>query len=167
MYPIPDDDANLNVMKTLKETTELPVGFSDHTLGTFAIEIAVAMGAEIIEKHFTDSREEKTFRDHFVSATKEEMIAFIEKVKRIKVLKGSTEKKPVASEIKADHIKVFRRALYPARDLRAGEVICEEDLLALRPCIGIGAEKLDRIVGRRLTKDVTKYEALSEQFFEV
>ena len=70
MYPIPFEDANLAVMQTIHSITGLPIGYSDHTEGSKALEIAVAMGAQILEFHFTDSREGKEFRDHKVSLTR-------------------------------------------------------------------------------------------------
>ena len=82
-YPTPDDDVNLAAMLTLKNEFGLPVGYSDHTLGSEAIEVAVAMGAEIIEKHFTDTREGKTFRDHLTALTKCEVKKSLAKMSRI------------------------------------------------------------------------------------
>ena len=128
MYPIPDEDANLNVMDWLRKRFQLTVGYSDHTVGTEAAETAVAMGAEILELHFTDTRRGKTFRDHQVSFTPEEIRRLIEKIERIKTLQGSPEKFPTESEIEANHVESFRRAVYPLRDLPAGTVITEDDL---------------------------------------
>jgi len=166
MYPIPDEDANLNVMLTLREKTGLPVGYSDHTIGVTAVETAVAMGAEIIEIHFTDRREGKTFRDHFVSLTKTEIQMLIEKIQKIKKLQGGFDKTPTRAEIESNHVISFRRGLYPARNLKAGEVIREEDIVTLRPCIGLGAELFYEIIGRKLKVDVEKYQILSKECFE-
>ncbi|MBM4305794.1 MAG: N-acetylneuraminate synthase [Deltaproteobacteria bacterium] len=165
MYPIPDEDANLNVMLTLKEKTGLPVGYSDHTVGTIAVETAVAMGAEIIEIHFTDTREGKTFRDHLISLTKEEIKSLIEKIRKIKKLQGGFEKKPTQSERESNHIISFRRGVYPNRDLNAGEIIKEEDLVTLRPCTGIEAESFFEVVGKKLLVDVRKGQILSLEYF--
>jgi len=165
MYPIPDEDANLNVMLTLREKTGLPVGYSDHTIGITAVETAVAMGAEIIEIHFTDTREGKTFRDHFVSLTKEEIHLLIEKIQKIKKLQGGFDKIPTRSEIESNHVISFRRGVYPTRNLEAGEVIREEDLVTLRPCTGISAEFFFKIVGKKLLVNVKKGQTLSMEYF--
>lgn len=165
MYPIPDSDANLNVMQTFREATGLPVGYSDHTIGDDAILAAVAMGADIIEKHFTDSREGKEFRDHKVSLTQAEMREFTTKVVRIHTLKGTAKKRPVPSELEAGHIHSFRRATYPSKDLPSGHVITENDLVTLRPCVGLGAELFYDIVGRSLKQAVTKHQSLSWDLF--
>ena len=165
MYPIPDSDANLNVMETLRKATGLPVGYSDHTIGDDAILAAVAMGAEIIEKHFTDTREGKEFRDHKVSLTQAEMQAFAATARRIRTLKGTSEKCPVPSEIEAGHVQSFRRAAYPNKDLRAGHVITEDDLVTLRPCVGLGADTFYDIVGKTLNENVTRHQSLSWDLF--
>jgi N-acetylneuraminate synthase/N,N'-diacetyllegionaminate synthase len=166
MYPIPDIEANLNVMHTLREKTDLPVGYSDHTVGMDALEVAVAMGAEIIEKHFTDRREGKTFRDHKVSATKDEMQAFIEKVKKIRTLQGGIVKRPTPSELEEGHVTSFRRGVYPARNVKAGEIVRDEDLITLRPCRGIGAESFYALIGKRARSDLIKHQELSMDYFE-
>jgi len=151
MYPIPDEDANLNVMMTYKENFNIPIGYSDHTEGMDAIETAVSMGAEIIEVHFTDTREGKEFRDHKVSATKDEIQKLITKIKKIRTLQGSFEKKPTTSEIESGHVKSFRRGVFAKRDLKVGEIIKEEDLITLRPLEGIGADKFYEIIGKKVS----------------
>lgn len=161
MYPIPNCDANLKSIWLIREKTGLPVGYSDHTIGDYAIQVAVAMGACIIEKHFTDSRDGKTFRDHHVSLTKEEMLLFIEHTKKIIELQGSAEKRLMPSE--ADHLHSFRRAIYPRRDLSRGTLLQEEDLIVLRPCAGIGAEEFYNVIGRRLRIDKITFEKLDWQ----
>ncbi|MDD3477241.1 MAG: N-acetylneuraminate synthase family protein [Sulfurimonas sp.] len=164
MYPIPFEDANLNVMMTYKENFDIPIGYSDHTTDMDAIEIAVAMGAEIIEVHFTDSREGKEFRDHKVSATKDEIQALIKKIKKIKTLQGSFEKKPTKSEIESGHTNSFRRGIYAKRELQAGETIQEEDLITLRPLVGIGADKFYDMVGKKISDNIEALESLKSKF---
>ena len=73
MYPIPVEDANLNVIRTLQEVFSYSIGYSDHTEGTKAAQFAVALGAKILEVHFTDDRNDKDFRDHLVSYTPDEL----------------------------------------------------------------------------------------------
>ena len=126
MYPIPNSDANLNVINTYKSRYGLPVGYSDHTKGTLAAEVAVAMGAEIIEVHFTDDRKNKTFRDHKVSLTKEELQKLIKYIRKVKTLKGSIYKQPTKSEISNKHVYSFRRGIYASKNLRNGLGITAE-----------------------------------------
>ncbi len=166
MYPIPDEDANLNVMLSLREKTSLPVGYSDHTLGTDALETAAAMGAEILEMHFTDTRQHKTFRDHKIALTAPEIENLIEKIKKIYLLQGNYDKKPVTSEIQAGHVISFRRGVYPLTDLPAGHKIDKTDLVTLRPCHGIGANHFYEIVGKTLKIDVKKLQLLGWNMFD-
>jgi N-acetylneuraminate synthase/N,N'-diacetyllegionaminate synthase len=164
MYPISFEDANLDVMQTLHQATGLPIGYSDHTEGRKALEIAVAMGAQILEFHFTDSREGKTFRDHKVSLTRDEVHLLIQDIKNIKTLKGNPEKKPLPVE--GDHVTTFRRAVYPKYDLEAGIVILEEHLTVLRPNKGIDARNIEEIIGKTLLRAVKKHEKLSSNYFK-
>ena len=160
MYPIPDEDANLNVMKTYMEKYNLPIGYSDHTIGMDAIETAVAMGAEIIEVHFTDTREGKEFRDHKVSATKDEIQALIKKIKKIKTLQGSFIKKPTKSEINSKHVDSFRRGVFAKKDLKEGTVLQEDDLISLRPLTGTCASNYYNLIGTKLQNDIDKLEII-------
>jgi len=161
MYPIPDCDANLNAMLLIKERTGLPVGYSDHTIGTYASEIAVAMGAQVIELHFTDDREGKQFRDHKLSVTRDEMGEFISKVKKIKELQGVREKKLMPSEVEHNYLVSFRRAVYPANDLPAGSILNRDNVISLRPNVGIDGKDYFKVLGRRLKASKKAYEHLS------
>ena len=166
MYPIRDEDAHLNVMATLREKTGLLTGYSDHTVGMDAVEVAACMGAEIIEMHFTDSREGKVFRDHKVSITQSELTTFIEKIKKIKTLQGSYSKHLTETERKARHNISFRRAVYPARDIKAGTIIKEENLVTLRPLLGIGAEDFYKVVGKKAKVNLTQNQVLDWEMFD-
>lgn len=164
MYPIAFEDANLSVMDLLRKTTGLSVGYSDHTEGTLALEVAVAMGAEILEFHFTDSREGKTFRDHKVSLTKDEVLLLEQKIGQIQALKGNALKKPL--EVEAEHRVSFRRAIYPARDLKAGTILKPEDLVTLRPNHGLDAREFDQVVGKKLKTDVKMHQKMELNILE-
>ncbi|SMG52995.1 N-acetylneuraminate synthase [Marivirga sericea] len=166
MYPINNADANLNVMHRLKKILNCAVGYSDHTEGSYAMEIAVAMGAEVLEFHFTDDRSGKTFRDHKVSLTKEEVQNLILKINLINTLKGTSEKKALPIEIDNGHDKSFRRAVYPLKVIKKGEVITEEKLTILRPLHGIDAREYDQLIGRKALKDLEKHQKLSWDYFE-
>ncbi|UGS20603.1 N-acetylneuraminate synthase family protein [Flavobacterium cyclinae] len=166
MYPIPSADANLNVMKRLKELTNLTIGYSDHTEGSKALNYAVAIGAEILEFHFTDSREGKQFRDHKVSLTPSEINELIQEIQLINELKGNSVKKPVTIEIENGHVESFRRAVYPSKDIKAGEVLTENNLTVLRPNHGIDARDFDKLIGKTIIKDVIKHQKLNWNLIE-
>lgn len=160
MYPIPFEDANLNVMDTYRREFGLTVGYSDHTVGFYAVEAAVAMGAGIIEMHFTDNREEKSFRDHQISFTKEEIQRLIEKINKIKNILGNGVKKPMNSEIAAGHLESFRRGIYLSRNLGKGTILKENDLVVLRPNRGIDARYFEKVIGKRLKQNLKMYEKI-------
>jgi N-acetylneuraminate synthase/N,N'-diacetyllegionaminate synthase len=160
MYPIPNADANLNVMARLKEATGLTIGYSDHTEGSKALLYSVAMGAEVLEFHFTDSREGKVFRDHKVSLTNPEIKDLISEIQEINSLKGSSLKQPVAIEIENGHVESFRRAVYPSRDIPAGEVLSSNNLTVLRPNVGIDARDYEKLLGKTTLVPLKKHQKL-------
>ena len=166
MYPIPDEDANLNVIKSLQNEFPYSIGYSDHTEGVLAVHYAAALGAKVIEVHFTDDREGKEFRDHKVSFTPDELQSFKAKTKDIVSLLGDGNKRPMKSEIESGHRVSFRRALYPSRDIGYGEIIKESDLVALRPMHGICASNLNEIIGKKACKPIPKLSPLDFDFFE-
>ena len=155
-YPTPDSDTNLLVMKTLMDEFDEVVGYSDHSVDSYAAEIAVAMGAEILELHFTDNKKNTSFRDHQVSFTTQGIQELVSQIKRIHALKGSTKKEPTKSEIHAGMIQSLRRGIYAARDLSKGEVLEYSDLVVLRPMINVDGRSFKKMVGRTLKKSVSK-----------
>jgi len=161
MYPINPGDANLHVMKRLKELTGLTVGYSDHTEGSKALNYAVAMGAEILEFHFTDSREGKQFRDHKVSLTPGEIRELIAEIKLIYQYQGEANKRPVPIELEHGHEISFRRAVYPLMDIKAGEVITPKNITVLRPNHGIDAREYDQVLGKKAKHDLKMHQKLS------
>jgi len=166
MYPIPDEDAYLSVINLYKEELNVTTGYSDHTSGTYAVELAYAIGAEVIEMHFTDDRSNKEFRDHKVSFTSNEIKKLIEKIKVIDELKGKEDKFPLNSEKESNHINSFRRAVYPLVDLKAGDKLTEENLTTLRPNKGIDARQYYNLIGKRLTIDVKRHQSLAWEMVE-
>ena len=151
MYPIPMMEANLNVMSEYRKFN-CRVGYSDHTLGKFALEVAALLGAEMLEFHFTDDKEKMSFRDHQVSLVTEDikdLNIFFENV--IEVC-GSAEKKPTQSEKDNDHIQTFRRGTYLNRNISSGSVITKEDLIEKRPLNhGLAYSEL---IGKKVNKDL-------------
>lgn len=162
MYPIPDEDANLQVMNTLRE--HFPgavIGYSDHTVGLKAAEFALVMGAEILELHFTDKKEGREFRDHQVSFTCDDIQELRLKEEQFLALRGDGNKRPMKSEIDSGHVQSFRRALYFRNDFAAGHKISESDLIALRPCNGLAANNLSEIIGKKLKQPVKKLDQIN------
>ena len=151
MYPIPMIEANLNVMNEYRKFN-CRVGYSDHTLGKFALEVASLLGAEILEFHFTDDKEKKSFRDHQVSLVSEdvkELNIFFDNV--IEVC-GSSKKEPTKSEKDNNHIQTFRRGTYLQQNISSGSVISKDDLIEKRP-LNEGLSYLE-LIGKKVNKDL-------------
>ena len=159
-YPCPDRDANLRVIETLKNEFDLPVGYSDHTFGTEAAYLAVLLGAQVIELHFTDKREGRRFRDHQISVTCGEAKELIKRIQRAKVLLGSAEKKVTFSEKKNGHVKSFRRGVYAMRNLKSGQSLSLDDLTILRPEHGIPAWRFNNVVTKSLRCSRRKHDPI-------
>lgn len=166
MYPIEYKDANLSVMMKLKELTGLAIGYSDHTTDNRAMQYAYAMGAEILEFHFTDTKEGKVFRDHKVSLTKEEVWKLIEELEIIAQLKGSFKKEPTAIELETNHTVSFRRAVYFGKDVEPGHTVEEADLVYLRPNHGVDARAYEALIGKKVTKSIKAFEKINLQNLE-
>lgn len=144
-YPAAPEDANLRAMATMTREFGVPVGFSDHTLGSEVALAAVALGAVIIEKHLTLDRS-LPGPDHTASMEPQDFAAFVRAIRIVEGALGSGQKRPVAAE--HDVRQVARRSLYLRGDVEAGKVIDADVLVALRPAGGIGPEHWQRVVGR-------------------
>jgi N-acetylneuraminate synthase/N,N'-diacetyllegionaminate synthase len=166
MYPINPEDAHLNVMHRLREKTGLTIGYSDHTEGSKALYYAVAMGAEVLEFHFTDDRTGKQFRDHKVSLTPDEIRELIEEIKLIRAYQGNEVKQPTRIELDHGHELSFRRAVYPSRDIAEGEILSEDNLTVLRPLHGIDARSYEQLIGKKAKKALQKHQKLDWSYFE-
>ena len=150
-YPCSDASLNLRAMNTLAHAFQLPVGYSDHSDGFLAAVAAVAMGAAIIEKHFTL---DKTLPgpDHRASSTPEEFSELAQNVRRAELMLGSPRKVRQAEE--QQMAEVSRKSVVLARAMRAGETITADDLRLMRPGTGIPASVMPVIEGRRVLKDL-------------
>ena len=148
MYPIAESDANLRVMDSLRQATGLSVGYSDHTENGLALRTAAAMGADVLEFHFTDKRAGKVFRDHKVSLEPDEVLALQKDLTSIKNLIGSQFKMPQDIELSEGHVVSFRRGTYFKRNISSGEVIQEKDLVYLRPNHGLDVRDYYLVIGK-------------------
>ena len=149
-YPTPMRDVNLKAMLTLKEYYNIPVGYSDHTKGIEVSIAAVAMGAEVIEKHFTLDRN-MPGPDHRASLEPDELKAMVDAIRNIEQALGDGNKIPAESE-KAN-IVVARKSIIAARDIKKGEVFTEDNLTTKRPGTGISPMKWNEIIGTKSIRD--------------
>jgi N-acetylneuraminate synthase/N,N'-diacetyllegionaminate synthase len=166
MYPIQDSDVHLNVMHSYKKELGTQVGYSDHSIGMKALELAAVMGAEVMEFHFTDTREGKTFRDHAVSLTPDEVHALVDTLRCNLAFLGDANKMPLPIELDNGHVQSFRRAIYPRRDIEAGEVLGAHNLTVLRPNKGIDARFFEELMGKKAQKLLKKHEALQWEYIQ-
>ncbi len=158
-YPTPYNDVNLLAMHHLKERFETIIGYSDHTLGIEVSFAAVAIGAKIIEKHFTLSRS-LSGPDHVSSLEPNELKELVKGIRIIeKAISGDGKKKPSKSEIK--NIAVARKSIHLKNNLKINSIISEDDLISLRPGDGISPMEWNKIIGQRINKDLEKYHKLS------
>ena len=156
-YPTPFADVNLNAMLTLKQCFGVRVGYSDHTKGIEVPIAAVAMGAEIIEKHFTLDKN-LPGPDHVASLEPQELKSMVDSIRNIEKALGNGLKKVSSSEQK--NISIARKSIIAACEIKKGEVFTEDNLTVKRPGNGISPMKWDEVVGKIAKRDFVEDELI-------
>lgn len=152
-YPAPYEDMNLNMMRTIRNVfRDLPVGLSDHSLGLCVPVATAALGADIIEKHFTLSKNLPLSADHKLAVTPLELKQMVSYIRNVEKALGSWEKQPVRSEMVAR--KYARRSIVAKRKINKGEKIKKPQITCKRPGTGIEPKFLQFIIGKRAKKDI-------------
>ena len=149
-YPTPPESVNLNAMLTLKEKFGYPVGYSDHTEGIEVDIAAVAMGATVIEKHFTLDRN-MPGPDHKASLEPDELKKMVQAIRKIEAAMGSGNKQPTKAEL--ENRKVARKSIVAAKDIGKGETFTEDNITTKRPGTGISPMKWKEILGQKAARD--------------
>lgn len=149
-YPTPMVDVNLRAMRTIQEAFGVAVGYSDHTVGIEVPVAAVALGAVVIEKHFTLDRT-LPGPDHQASLEPAELKAMVEAIRNIERAMGDGVKQPSPSEAK--NIPIARRSIVAVSVIRAGEVFSESNLTVKRPGTGLSPMRWDEVLGREARRD--------------
>lgn len=162
-YPTPYDQVNLRVMATLRERFRVPVGLSDHTEGIAIPIAAAALGAQIIEKHFTLDRS-LPGPDHKASIEPQELSAMVTSIRNVEEALGVPEKRRQPSE--EDTARVARRSVVAAVNIAAGEKLTKEKLAIKRPGTGIPPKELPNVVGRKVKVDVTAGMPLTHEMLQ-
>tara|TARA_Y100000389_G_C17450898_1_gene514721 strand:+ start:528 stop:1583 length:1056 start_codon:yes stop_codon:yes gene_type:complete len=157
IYPPENKDLNLNNITMLQNTFGYPVGFSDHTLGIVAPLASIALGACIIEKHFTIDKNLPGW-DHQISANPNEMKKIVDGSKIIYESLGNYKR--IVSKAEEEKKKVFRRSIVLNKNLKIGDIIKEEDISFKRPGTGITIDNINVVLGRRLKKKIKKDELI-------
>ena len=149
-YPTPFEDVNLNVIKTMKKELGVPVGYSDHTTGISMPIAAVAVGATVIEKHFTLDRNMEG-PDHKASLEPDELKTMVESIRNVEKAMGGYEKKPSRSESPTKEI--VRESIIASRPIKKGELLTEENLIVKRPGTGIDPMRWFDVLGTTAVRD--------------
>lgn len=157
-YPTPMEDVNLLAMNTIQNTFKVRVGYSDHTAGIEVPIAAVALGAEVIEKHFTL---DKTMEgpDHKASLEPKELKAMVDAIRNIQAALGDGLKRPSESEIK--NMPIARKSLVAKANIKAGEMFSEDNLTIKRPGTGLSPMLWDDIIGSIARKDYETDEVIT------
>ncbi|KUO78115.1 MAG: pseudaminic acid synthase [Desulfosporosinus sp. BRH_c37] len=151
-YPATSDNTNILTIPHMRELFECEIGLSDHTMGLGVAVASVALGATIIEKHFTLSRVDGGVDSAF-SVEPAEMCQLVKETERAwqalgRVVYGATEKEKASLQ--------YRRSLYIAEDMKAGDILTRNNLKAIRPGFGLPTKYFDILIGKRLNQDVSK-----------
>lgn len=151
-YPAPPEEMNLRTIHHLAEAFHIPVGLSDHTLGIAVPVAAVALGACIVEKHFTLSRDIPG-PDSAFSLEPHEFKAMVEAIRTVEKALGEVRYEVGEREAAS---RVFRRSLFVVKDMKAGEVFTEENVRSIRPGYGLPPKFLKEVLGHRATCDIRR-----------
>ncbi|RDE22574.1 pseudaminic acid synthase [Motiliproteus coralliicola] len=161
-YPSPVDQANLSTIADIEQRFDCVVGLSDHTLGTAVSVTSIPMGACLIEKHVTLSREDKGPDSEF-SLEPDELTSLCQQTEAAwqAIGKAGYERKPV------EHASLkFRRSLYFITDMKAGDIITPENIRRIRPGYGLAPKFYDQLIGKRITADVVRGTATSWELID-
>jgi len=158
-YPAPVNEANLKAMKTMREAFGLRTGFSDHTTGIEVALAAVAMGACVIEKHFTMSRGMEG-PDHAASLEPAELERMVSCIRNVEAAAGDGEKRPTASEMK--NIGVARKSLVASREIKMGQPFTVENITARRPGNGVSPIRYWEYIGKTAGRDYREDEQIDD-----
>ena len=160
-YPAQPSQINLNAIKTLKEKFELDIGYSDHSLGDEVAISAVALGASVIEKHFTL---DKSFNgpDHKASLSSEELKTMIRKIRNIEVAMGDGVKAPLSSEEK--NINIVRKSIVASKDIAEGSIFSKENIAIKRPGDGMNPIIYWDLLGKISSKSYKIDDQIDEKF---
>jgi N,N'-diacetyllegionaminate synthase len=149
-YPTPMEDVNLKAMLTIGDELGIKIGYSDHTLGIEVPIAAVALGATVIEKHFTLDRK-LPGPDHAASLEPNELNAMVTAIRNIEKAMGDGVKKPSPSEIR--NITIARKSIVAKKPIKKGELFSEENLTVKRPGTGISPMEWDNVMGKPANRD--------------
>ncbi len=156
-YPAPMSEVNLRAMLSIRDTFDVDVGYSDHTMGIEIPIAAVAQGASVIEKHFTLDRK-MPGPDHLASLVPDELYQMVAAIRNVESAMGDGIKKPAPSEMR--NRDIVRKSIVASRDITKGELFSSENLTTKRPGTGISPMKLPHILGTPSPRSFSKDELI-------
>jgi len=162
-YPSPIQEANLKALETLRKKFNLNVGYSDHSPGSLIVLSSVALGAKMIEKHFTINPK-STGPDHPHSMDPRSFKKMVGEIRTIEKAMGDGKKIPVVSETETRIIQ--RRGIWTVKEIKKGEKMNKENIKALRPYSEISASKYEKIIGTKAVRNLKSHYALKENDFK-
>ena len=158
-YPAPMSDVNLKAMLNIQKSFNVSVGYSDHTLGIEIPIAAVALGASVIEKHFTLDRG-LPGPDHKASLEPRELKAMVQAIRNVELALGDGKKRIMPSELA--NREIARKSIVSMQAIKAGEVFTMQNLTSKRPGTGVSPMELDKFLGRQAKKDYQVNELIDE-----
>lgn len=156
-YPTPFDDVNLRAMLTIRDKFNVDIGYSDHTLGIEVPIAATALGAKVVEKHFTLDRN-MDGPDHKTSLEPDELKAMVKAIRNIERAQGNGVKRPSPSELK--NISLARKSIVAAQYIKRGDSFTEQNMTVKRPGIGINPMEWDNVIGKIAKRDFKEDELI-------
>ena len=167
-YPTKLEDNNANYLKTIKHMFKRPIGFSDHTdaddsLALIVPIMGIPLGANIIEKHITYDRSEKG-TDYQAALNPNELKTFVKYVRRIETIFGKGTVRPF-SDAEKSYRQTVRKRMVAIKNLKSGHILAEDDMRAMRSDEGIAPDRITDFIGRKIIKDVKKYDPIVKDLF--
>jgi len=158
-YPTPMEEVNLRAMQSIQDTFGVAVGYSDHTIGIGVSIAAVALGATVIEKHFTLDKN-LPGPDHKASLNPKELHALVIGIRNLETALGSSTKSPTAGEL--SNRSVARKSIVASRTIQVGDVFSENNVTTKRPGTGLSPMNWDRLIGSQATRKYLPDEKIAE-----
>jgi N,N'-diacetyllegionaminate synthase len=156
-YPTPVDDVNLNAMITIRDTFKVNVGYSDHTIGIEIAIAAVALGASVVEKHFTMDKN-MNGPDHGASLEPNELQAMVNAIRNVEKAFGAGLKEPSPSEL--ENRNIVRKSIIAFEDIKKGDLFTESNITTKRPATGISPLEWDNVIGRAAKRNFAEDELI-------
>ncbi len=159
-YPVESKYANLKAIQTIGESFKYPIGYSDHTIGIEAALASVALGAKIIEKHFTIDKNYSDFRDHQLSADPEEMKSMVEGIRKVEEMFGNGKK--ILQQPEMDSLQHVRRSIVVNKEIEKNHRISHSDLTWIRLSGGMSPGFENLLIGKKTIKEIDAFEIITE-----